>query len=385
MTDLATITRSIEEISAITKAGNVEVTKQLAEFAEAKRSLEQRVLDAEQKLSARMKGGTLQTAQGFNFGQLVANDAKLKSLRAGDINQARIIVPGSLRQICKSVLVETGTSGASPENGFPTPPEFLFATPQNAPGRRLQVLQALPHQPVGGGTVIVPQVSSSSDGSAVQEWQGGAKGESTLAVHGESLPMSTVATYINASKQLLDDVATLPTFLQNWLGFFAMRKFENLVIAGDGSDANGKISGLTTQGTPFSAGATYNSDKIGQAIFEALPSYGYAADLVIVNSTDFFGIVSQRATTEQYVSAGWNASAPNRLWGVPAISTPGMPQGTAVVLDSQLVSILDRNELTFLIGMVGSQMTENLFTYLAELRGNLAVGDPHAIAVVTLV
>jgi HK97 family phage major capsid protein len=220
----------------------------------------------------------------------------------------------------------------------------------------------------------------------VQEYQGGAKGESTLAVHGESLPMSTVATFLNASKQLLDDVSSLPIFLQNWLGFFAMRKFENLVIAGDGSPANGSIAGLTTQGTPFStSGITYNSDKIGAAIFEALPSYGYAADLVIVNSTDFFGIVSQRATTEQYVSAGWNASAPNRLWGVPAISTPGMPQGTAVVLDSQLVSILDRNELTFLIGMVGSQMTENLFTYLAELRGNLAVGDPHAIAVVTLV
>ena len=35
--DLATITRSIEEITAITKAGNVEVTKQLAEFTEAKR------------------------------------------------------------------------------------------------------------------------------------------------------------------------------------------------------------------------------------------------------------------------------------------------------------------------------------------------------------
>ncbi len=193
--------------------------------------------------------------------------------------------------------------------------------------------------------------------------------------------MATVATFLNASRQLLDDVSSLPAFLQSWLSFFVLRKYENLIISGSGSASDGHITGLVNAGTAFTSAATKNRDKIGDAVYNGLPPYGYAADLVIVNSSDYFNIISERATTGEYV----DATAPSALWNnAKIVSTPGLAAGHAIVLDTQLVEILDRQEIQFLIGYTGSQFTENLFTYLAELRGQLSVGDAHAVQVVAL-
>lgn len=383
---LQTITRSIEEISTAAKAGNIKIDKQLGEITEHTRKTDARVLDLEQKiLTARPSGGAPPRTR-FAIGDTVAKDPKIEQLLKREISQARFVVPADLKTICRSVLVEPGTSGTSPEFGFPFEPTYISATPIATPGRKLQVLQALPHMQIGGGSAILPKIQSVSDGSAVQEHQGSAKGESTLDVIAQVLPMGTVATFLSASRQLLDDVATLPQFLQRWLGYFVLRKFENLIIGGDGTLADAYITGLVNAGTPATTVATFNTDKIAQAIFEALPGYGYSADLIVMANTDYQAAISQRATTNQYVNANaaFNAAAPDKLWGVTVVTSPGMATGTAVVLDSQLVNVLDRAEIAFFIGWQNTQLVENLLTYLSEIRGSLSVGDAHAIAVVTL-
>ncbi len=134
--------------------------------------------------------------------------------------------------------------------------------------------------------------------------------------------------------------------------------------------SNGHITGLVNAGTAFTSGQTYNADKIGDAAFTALPSFGYAADLIIVNSTDYFNVISERGTTHEYVGNGWSAPNPGTLWGIKAVPTPALAAGHAIVCDTQLISILDRQEIAFLIGYTGSQFSENLFTYLSELRAS---------------
>lgn len=383
MDDLAVITKSITELGDAARASGAQVDAKIAEILKSSTTQAARIHDLEQKILTRQ--GPQGTAAGkLTFGNTVANDPKLALLRKGEISQARMTVQSNLAMLCKSVLVETGTSGGSPENGFPVPVQFIQGVPANAPGRRLQVLEALPHQPVSAGTAIVPEIASSSDGSAVQEFQGGAKGESTLSVIAKSLPMATVATFLNASRQLLDDVGTLPTFLQTWLTYFVLRRYETLIVSGDGTATDGHITGLLTAGTAYTSGQTKNADKIGDTAFTALPDFGYAADLIILNSSDYFNIVSERATTGQYVAGGWSGPNPSSLWGIRAVATPALAAGHAIVCDTQLISILDRQEISFLIGTTGTQFTENLFTYLAELRGQLAIGDPHAVQVVAL-
>jgi HK97 family phage major capsid protein len=383
---LDVITKSIEKITQLAQSSGVKIDKEIGEIKQYRTDTDARILDLEQKVAKSVRSGGNRGAGGaMNFGALLAADPKIEQLRKNETRLIHLTQKGSLAMLCKSVLVSTGTSGTSPEDGFPTPTEFIAPVPSQAPGRKLQVLQALPHLTVNAGTVIVPQVTSTTDGSAVQEFQGGNKGESTMSVHGAALPLATVATVLNASTQLLDDVSALPTFLQAWLSFFVLRKYENLIISGSGSASDGHITGLLNAGTAFTSGEAKNADKIADAIFTALPSYGYGADLVILNSADYLGIIAERATTGQFVNpSGWSAGGPGTLWGVRAVSTPGLAQGHAIVLDSQLVNILDRMEIQFAIGWVNEQFLQNLFSYRAELRGQLAVGDPHAVQVVAL-
>ncbi len=182
--DLATITKSIGEIGDAAKASGLKVDKQLAELGDYTKATDARILDLEQKVAKSVRSGGNRGAGGrLNFGELLAADPKIEQLRKGETRQIQLTQKGSLSMLIKSVLVSTGTSGSSPEDGFPTPTEFISPVPISSPGRKLQVLQALPHRPTGAGTAIVPEVTSSSDGSAVQEFQGGAKGESTMSVH----------------------------------------------------------------------------------------------------------------------------------------------------------------------------------------------------------
>lgn len=381
--DLAAVTKSVSEIADLAKKQGAEATQELAKVNAHMLSADSRILDLEQKAAVRGGGGR-RSEGNYNFGEVLAHDPKIDMLRKGETREARMTQRGSLSMLCKSVLVQTGTSGGSPETGFPTPTEFISPVPQQSPGRSLQVLQALPHLQVFAGTVIVPELAASTDAAAVQEFQAAAKGQSALSVIGRSLPLTTVATWLQASKQLLEDVAALPTFLQSWLGYWVLRKYENLIISGDGSASNGHITGLVNAGTAFTSSQTKNADKIADAIFTALPAYGYAADLVVVSSADYLGIISERGTTGEYVGGGWGAAAPGTLWGVKAIATPGLAAGHAIVLSTQFVRILDRMELQFFIGQPADNFTTNLYTYLAELRGQLSIGDAHAVQVVTL-
>lgn len=382
--DLSIVTKSIDEIATMAKNANLKTEKQISEVREHITAADARLLDLEQKNAVKGDPGA-RGLKSLNIGELVNKDEQLLQLRDGRIRQANITVKGDLNTLCKSVLVNTGNSGTSPAYEFPSPQQFLTPAPIAAPGRRLQVLQALPHLPVSAGTVVVPQVSTQVDGSDVQQNEGDLKGESKLGVDAQTLKMGTVASFLNASRQLADDVAGLPDFINRWLSYFVLRRYEGLIVAGDGSAGDGNITGLLTAGVLYNSSHSHNADKIGDAAYVGLPAFGYIADLVILNSADYFTILSERSTTNQYSNgAGWSSAQPGQLWGIRAVSTPALPSGKAIVLDSQTVSVLDRSELLFAIGQINDQFARNEFTYLSELRGNLAVGDPNAVRVVTL-
>jgi hypothetical protein len=99
---------------------------------------------------------------------------------------------------------------------------------------------------------------------------------------------------------------------------------------------------------------------------------------------DFFRVLSARDKNERYQSTGFSAPAADSLWGVHTVATSALAQGNALVLDSSRVSVLDRMQASILIGYTGTQFIENSLSILSELRGNIAVFDPHAVAVLTI-
>lgn len=381
MDSLETITRSITEIGELAKAGNVKVEAQLAAITEESRKRDARLLDLEQRAATFDTRGAGAGNSVPDIGAAIAADPKMAALRSGDAHQIVIPIPGGLRAITKSILGNMGSTGASPAIEYPYFPELLVGAPQAFAKRRLVVLENLPVTPVGAAAVNFPKLASNSDSAAVQPHEGGAKSETTLNFVNEPLKIATVAHYVNASKQVIADSPLLAAFINIVMLYGVQKKLENLIVSGNGT--TDEISGLLTQGTVYSSTETHSADKIGEAIASSV-SLGYSPNLVVMNPFDYFNIVGARDVNLRYIGPGWGAPAANNLWGVKAVQTSALTLGTAIVLDTSRVTVLDRMEAQIFIGMTGSQFTENACTILAELRGQLAVYDPHAVSVITL-
>jgi HK97 family phage major capsid protein len=383
-TALAAITKSIEEIGELAKAGNVEVTKQLGEIKTYREHADARILALEQKVLAGGRGGAGGTTAGAggvpNIGEVIAKSLDFGALqnRHAWVRQA---IPGSIRQIMKSVLVNTGTSGASPETGFPTVGELLPGGPFGFTHRRLSVLAALTSIPVTTAKVEFPKLTDNTDNAQVQTDEGGAKASTDLGFVMEILENATIAHYVTASKQVLADSPLLVEFINQVMLFWALKKFENLVIAGNGT--TDKVSGLLTQGTVYAPGADHASDMIGEML-ASLTSLGFTPDLVVMNAFDYFRIISARDANGRYLAGGWSAASPTSLWGVPTVPTAALSAGTVIGLDTSVVRVLDREEANIQVGFQNDNFVKNEVTLLAELRGNLAVQNPAGVNVMSI-
>jgi HK97 family phage major capsid protein len=382
-TALAAITKSIEEIGALAKAGNVEVTKQLAAVSEHTQKTDARLLHLEQKILAGGGGGAGGGAGAGavpNIGEVIAKSIRYDELKSRNAWQ-RTPIPGSIRQIMKSVLVNTGTSGASPETGFPTIGELLPGGPFGFTHRRLSILQALTSIPVTTAKVEFPRLTSNTDAAAVQTDEGGAKASTDLGFTMEILEAATIAHYVTASKQVLADSPLLVEFINQVMLFGAMKKFENLIVSGNGT--TDKVSGLLTQGTIYAPGAAHASDMIGE-MFASLTALGFTPNLLILNAHDYFDIISARDANHRYIAGGWSAASPTSLWGVPTVPTAALNAGTAIGLDTSVVRVLDREEANLQVGFQNDNFVKNEVTLLAELRGNLAVQNPDGVNVMSI-
>jgi HK97 family phage major capsid protein len=377
--DMSVVTKSVEEIATLARQTGADVTRQMTEFGEFKRSIEQRVLDAEQKLSSRARAAAGGGGDGVpSFAKSIANDEQLTALRAGRTKHTHMELPTSI----KGLITNLGQDGDSPLQGVPSASEFISPTPLQAPGQRLAVLQALTHRTVGAATATVPKLTGANDNAGVQSAEGQPKPESLLSFTGEILTMETVATYANVSKQVINDVGALLPFLSMFLKYYVLRKLENLIIAGNGT--SDKIAGLITQGMVYGAESDHAADRIAEAMAVGLPAHGYTASLIIMNPYDLMRILTARDANQRYIGVGFTASLGGTLWGTQVAPSVGCPIGTAVVLDKNLVEVLDRATAIVEIGYTGSQFTNNEATVLAELRANLGVFDPNGVMVVTL-
>jgi HK97 family phage major capsid protein len=387
---LADITRSIEEIGALAKAGNVEVTKQIGEVTKKvgeidgeRQKSDARILALEQKILTGGAGAGAGAGAGGampNIGELVAKGLDFGALQNRHAWVRQPIV-GSIRNILRSVLVNTGTSGASPETGFPTIGVELPGGPFGFTHRRLSILAALTSIPVTSAKVEFPKLTDNTDNAQVQADEGAAKASTDLGFIMEILPMATIAHYVTASKQVLADSPLLVEFINQVMLFSALKKFENLIVSGNGT--TDKVSGLLTQGTVYAPGAGHSSDMIGESIAN-LTALGFTAHLGIMNAFDHFDIISARNTLGSYIAGGWSAASPLNLWGVPTVPTAALAAGTAIVMDTTVVRVLDREEANLQVGFQNDNFVKNEVTLLAELRGNLAVQNAQGVNVINI-
>lgn len=346
------------------------------------RELEAVVNDLAQKSVDGYTPTTFKT-QHKSFGQQFMETQQAKDLMSGHAQSAKATLTGA------SLLVKNTISG---DTGSPATPDDVFSPasrlPYIAEGARknLRLLAAMPIISCDSNQVAATREAGYTNSAAGQTFEGSAKAESTLTFDLVQKPVVTIAHFVKASNQVLQDAPALQNYIDRRLTYGLMDRLEFEILRGDG--AIGSFDGMTKSGnftaiTP--ATGDDGADTVRKAI-TALELAGYEASAVIMNPSDFAAIEIAKASTGLYV-LGDGGSAQlvtqglsRRLWNVPVILSTHMVSGKVVVADVQAACVLwDRMAPTVELGFVNSDFTNNLITLRAEMRGALTINQPVAI------
>lgn len=97
-------------------------------------------------------------------------------------------------------------------------------------------------------------------------------------------------------------------------------------------------------------------------------------------------ITSERSEhTGEYVAGGWDKPAAPTVWNTRVVPASSIARGTALVLDTAWLEVLDRQKVTVLVSdQHEKNFTTNKVTILAEMRLGLYVANTAAIVEVSL-
>ncbi|MDR5778772.1 phage major capsid protein [Caballeronia sp. LZ065] len=305
------------------------------------------------------------------------DSTQLQAFKSGEAKEARVVINsyGTKATVVSDGATPSITPFAQTVAGITAP---LFETPT------LESL--LPHAQMGTGKIEWTREAAGADWTgAVQAEQGDAKKQAAVTFENLSANASTIAVYIKASEQALDDSSGLAAYIEQRLSDGIAVGTEAQILNGTGT--NGQMSGILLTGnhvalntTGLAAGAT-GLDRLRRARTQVRNAFG-RANAVLLNPNDAEDLDLIKDSEGRYILGGPSSGAPAALWGMQPVETTAIEEGDFVALDTQRsATIYDRQELVLTIGRDGDDLTKNLITIRAEVRKTLAVNRPALIVV----
>lgn len=333
--------------------------------------LDARMLQLEQFVAA--KGGPVGgDSMNKSLGETLVESPGFKSLQSGAKESGKIRV-GTFHST-KAI-----TSG--------TPPSALiaptFLTQPIGPGQRiLTVRDLLSAYRTSSNLVQYTLESSYTNAAAPQGGENVAKAESNLVFSLQNAPVQTIATWIAASRQVLDDAAALQDYINGRLTYFVKLQEETQLLTGDGTGFNllGLIPSATAYNRGVAAGDT-DMDVIRKGLTQVRDSF-FEPDGVILHPHDFERVQLTKTTTNEYVwSADPRLSPAPQVWGKPIVQTPAIGVGKFLVGAFKMAaSIWDRSDATIEVSREHQDFfVKNMVAILCEERLALTVYRPTAL------
>lgn len=310
------------------------------------------------------------------------DDSITKALETSE--QLKAMQRGELRGGCRIVLPADAISTKT-ITGPTTPGAGALQDPDRATGivgaamRRLTVRALLPSLPTTAGATQYTRQSVFTSGAQIQgedsspfEKEGAIKGETGMTFELVTSDVVTVATWIPASVQVLNDLPALEQHIRTWLTFALGLEEEDEIL--NGSGASGHLEGLVTAATAFNRGATGDTraDVLRKAVTQ-LQLADHVATGFLLNPSDAEGLDLLKDTTGQYLKV----MIGDRAWNVPVISTNSIASGSWLAGDFMSAQVRDRQGVTIEISNSHEDFfTRNLLAIRAELREGLEIHRP---------
>jgi HK97 family phage major capsid protein len=110
-------------------------------------------------------------------------------------------------------------------------------------------------------------------------------------------PAQVIAGYVKISRQMLDDVPAMTSFLQSRLLEKYLVAEDSQLLFGSGSGVN--LTGLTINAAAATGAATVDVEQLVQAIAQ-VESSNYSATGILINPLDWAAIVNTKNTNSAY-------------------------------------------------------------------------------------
>jgi HK97 family phage major capsid protein len=239
----------------------------------------------------------------------------------------------------------------------------------------LKVRNVLPSSPTSLQVVEFVKVSTPM-GIASPQQEASPKVENATQFTSFAERVKTIATWIPASKQILDDFGELAGYLENALPFYVDLAEEIQLLSGDGTGEN--LHGLLPQSTAFNtsllppaSSGWQRIDVIARAILQINQTNEIDPSFVILNPKDYWALRLTKDSLGRYLLGDPQESVTPNVFGLSCVWTPNMPVGTFLVGSGSPVAseIRDRMKTTVEISTEHSDyFVRNLVAIRAEKR-----------------
>ncbi|MGG2139913.1 phage major capsid protein [Symbiopectobacterium sp. RP] len=208
------------------------------------------------------------------------------------------------------------------------------------------------------------------------------KPESDITFEKDTANVKTIAHWVQASRQVMDDAPMLQSYVNTRLLYGLALVEEAQLLNGDGAGDN--LKGINTVATAYDTTLNVKgdtkSDMIAHAIFQVTESE-FSASGIILNPRDWHNIALLKDGDGRYIFGGPQAFASNIMWGLPVVPTRAQAQGTFTVGGFDLASqVWDRMDATIEVSREDrDNFVKNMLTILCEERLALAHYRPQAM------
>jgi len=198
------------------------------------------------------------------------------------------------------------------------------------PSRKIHVRSLLPVGTISQGLFTFPQ-ETGGEGAPANQTQGSAKAQVDFDISMVNAPAQVIAGYVKISRQMLDDVPAMTSFLQSRLLEKYLVAEDAQILSGDGTAPN--LQGILPVATAATGAATVDVEQLVQAIAQ-LETSNYSATGILVNPTDWAAIMNTKNTNSAYT-----LPASTVVTTDGSVSIAGIPlyKSTAIAVDKFVV------------------------------------------------
>jgi HK97 family phage major capsid protein len=280
------------------------------------------------------------------------------------------------------------------QEGSPAENSDTLVQPDRKPGivpgafRRLGILDVLPTGTTNSNMTEYTRELAFTN-RAAETNEGVIKPETDITFELVKDPVATIAHFIKASKQILEDAGALRAYIDLRMRYGVELRKENQVISGNGVTPN--LSGMLNAGnhTVFTPEAGDKAlDSVNRAI-QQVALADYEANAIVMNTSDWHNIERAKVGSgdDRYVVGDPLGSISRVLWGLPVVVTNSIAAGTFIAGNMD-IAYMWLNRMGTVVEMYeqdDKNVQQNLLTIRAEARGVLQSLRPASVVAGNLV